>query len=98
MKPDDPHVRTKSAPGGGAAEYAAAATPIGSGTEPAVKVAARVCHVVFPRLVAAGGAALPSHLPQIDYAQPLAIELNWGCARYEERPVGGRERPYTGAQ
>ncbi len=86
---------------GGAPEHAAAAaaaTPIGSGagTEPAVKVNSRVCHVVFPRLVAAGGAALPSHLPQIDYAQPLAIELNWGCARYEERPVGGRERPYTG--
>jgi hypothetical protein len=61
-----------------------------------VAVRARVCHVIFPRLVAAGGGALPSHLPQIDYAHPLARELNWGCAQYEERPEGGRERPYTG--
>jgi hypothetical protein len=65
-------------------------------TEVTMAVRARVCHVIFPRLMAAGGGALPSHLPQIDYAHPLARELNWGCAQYEERPEGGRERPYTG--
>ena len=95
---------SKGKAGKGKAEPAdAAAAPVSDGGDlkkalaavagapaPRVQVLDRVCHVVFPRLP-----GLPSHLPQINYDLPLTKELSWGCAQYEERPEGGRDRPYT---